>query len=65
MLIRLLCGCGAVTGAGLRWVRLMGDGLMGAVMGLVLSMGLPVMSVGHEGNHLKIWKFYFICKKGH
>ena len=28
--------------------------------------GTPyVMSVGHEGNHFKIWKFYFICKKGH
>ena len=61
-----LWGCGAVTGAGLRlrWVGPMGDGLTGAIMGLVPSMGLPyVMSVGHEGNHFKIWKFYFICKK--
>ena len=53
-------------GAGLRWVRPMGDGLMGAIMGVSFIYRTPyVMSVGHEGNHFKICKFYFICKKGH
>ena len=25
----------------------------------------PCISVGHEGNQFKIWKFYYICKIGH
>ena len=29
------------------------------------DLTLYVISVGHEGDQLKIWKFYFICKKGH
>ena len=43
----------------------MGVGPMGVIMGVSPVYGTPyVMSVGHEGNHFKIWKFYFLCKKG-